>query len=139
VSVQFIPLSGCLANATQQQTAFAASLLHLFQSSFVPTPSNVLADYTAAEADYTGYEALEMTTWNAPILSPGSGFMIQSPEVQFSTGDTTPATGNLIGGCYLVDSTGALRITIIFASPIPMQLAYQGIPINIVYLFPTGE
>lgn len=139
MSVQFIPLSGCLANATQQQAAFAASMLHLFQSTFVPDPSNVLADYTAAEATYTGYEALEMTTWNSPILAPGTGFMIQSPEVQFSTGDTDPATGNLIGGCYLVDSTGALRITIIFASPIPMQLAYQGIPINIVYLFPTGQ
>jgi hypothetical protein len=139
VSVQFIPLAGCLANATQQQTAFAESILHLFQSSFVPTPSNILADYTAAEADYDSYAALTMTAWNTPILSPGSGFLIQSPEVQFSVGATDPTVGNVIGGCYLVDATGALRLTIIFASPIPMELAHQGIPINIIYLFPTGQ
>lgn len=138
MSVQFIPLSGCLANATQMQTAFADSMLHLFQSTFVPTPSNVLADYTAAEATYTGYEAIEMTAWLAPILAPGSGFMINSPEVQFSTGDTDPTTPNIIGGCYLVDSTGALRLTIIFTAPTPMEVAYQGIPIQIVYFFPTG-
>lgn len=138
MSVQFIPLAGCLANALQQQTAFAASLLHLFQSTFMPDPSNVLADYTAAEATYDTYAAIEMTTWFDPILAPGSGFMINSPEVQFSTGDTDPVVTNLIGGCYLVDATGHLRITIIFTAAIPMQLAYQGIPINIVYLFPTG-
>lgn len=139
MSTSFIPLSGCLANATQQQTAFAESILHLFKSTFSPTPSNVLADYTAAEADYTGYEALTLTAWLSPILAPGNGFMINSPEVQFSTGDTAPATGNLIGGCYLVDSTGALRLTIVFASPVPMELAYQGIPISLTYLFPTGQ
>jgi hypothetical protein len=139
MSVQFIPLSGCLANATQQQAAFADTMVHLFQSTFVPTPSNVLADYTAAEATYTGYMALAMTAWLDPILSPGSGFMIQSPEVQFSTGDTDPATPNLIGGCYLVDADGALRMTVIFASVIPMELAYQGIPLSFVYLFPTGQ
>lgn len=138
MSVQFIPLSGCLANATQMQTALAASILHLFQSTFVPTPSNALADYTAAEADYDDYMALEMTAWLDPILAPGSGFMIQSPEVQFAVGDTDPVVGNVIGGCYLVDAAGKLRITVIFTQPIPMQIAYQGIPINLVYLFPTG-
>ena len=64
--------------------------------------------------------------------------MINSPEVQFSTGDTDPTTPNSVAGCYLVDATGKLRLTIIFTTPIPFQLAYQGLPINIVYLFPTG-
>lgn len=138
MSVQFVPLAGCYANALQQQTAFAASLLHLFQASFIPTPSNVLADYTTAEADYDDYAAIEMTTWFAPILAPGTGYMIQSPEVQFATGSTTPVVPNTIGGCYLVDSTGALRFTIIFTAPVPMEQAHQGIPINIVWFFPTG-
>jgi hypothetical protein len=136
--VQFIPLAGCLANATQQQTAFALSVLHLFKSTFVPDPSTPLAAYTTAEADYTGYTALVMIAWFPPILSPGSGFMIQSPEVQFTTGAADPTVPNIIGGCYLLDAGGAIRITIIFTAPIPMQLAHQGIPINIVYLFPTG-
>lgn len=139
MSSQFIPLSGCLANATEMQAALAESVLHLFQSTFTPTPSNILSDYTAAEATYTGYEAQTMTAWLAPLLAPGTGFMINSPEVQFSTGDTDPETPNTVGGCYLVDSAGALRITVIFTSPIPFQLAYQGLPINLVYLFPTGQ
>lgn len=138
MSVQFIPLAGCLANALQMQTALAESVLHLFQSTFVPTPSNVLADYTTAEATYTGYTAATMTAWLAPLLAPGTGFMINSPEVQFSTGDTDPDVPNLIGGCYLVDAEGALRLTVIFASPAPFELAYQGIPISLVWLFPTS-
>jgi hypothetical protein len=138
VSVQFIPLAGCLQNALQQQSAFAASMLHLFQSSFTPDPTSPLSAYTTAEATYTTYAALPMTTWFPPILAPGSGFMIQSPEVQFTTGSSDPIVTNLIGGCYLVDSGGFLRITIIFTTPVPFQLAHQGLPINIVYLFPTG-
>lgn len=138
MSTQFIPLSGCLASALAMQTAFAASILHLFQSTFVPDPSNPLSDYTAAEATYDSYMALEMTAWNDPILAPGSGFMIQSPEVVFSVGDTDPDVPNIIGGCYLVDGAGKLRMTVIFTQPFPMQIAYQGIPINLVYLFPTG-
>ncbi len=138
MSTQFIPLSGCLASATSMQTALAASMLHLFKSTFVPDPSTPLASYTAAEADYDSYVALEMTTWNDPILAPGTGFMVQSPEVQFSTGTTDPTTPNTIGGCYLVDAAGHLRITVIFTAAVPMQVAYQGIPINLVYLFPTG-
>lgn len=138
MSVQFVPLSGCYQNALQQQTAFAASEVHLFQSSFVPTPSNILADYTAAEADYDTYVALEMTAWFDPILAPGTGYMIQSPEVQFSTGSTDPTTPNVIGGCYLLDTAGNLRFTVIFTAPVPMELAHQGIPLNFVWFFPTG-
>lgn len=139
MSVQFIPLAGCLANALQQQTAFAASVLHLFQSTFVPDPSNPLSDYTAAEATYDTYMAQTMTTWFSPILAPGTGYMINSPEVQFQTGTSDPVVPNSIGGCFLVDSTGKLRVTVIFTNPVPFQLANQGIPINLTYLFPTGQ
>lgn len=139
MSTQFIPLSGCLASALSLQTAFAASMLHLFQQTLVPDPSTPLSDYTSAEADYDNYTALEFTTWNDPILAPGTGFMIQSPEVQFEVGNVDPTTPNLIGGCYLVDAAGKHRLTVIFTAPIPMQVAYQGLPINLVYLFPTGQ
>lgn len=138
MSVQFIPLAGCLQNALEMQTALAASMCHLFVSTFTPDPSSPLSDYTAAEATYDDYAAIEFTTWLPPILAPGTGFMIQSPEIQFRTGTTDPMVPNLIGGLYVVDSGGFLRITVIFTAPVPMQLAYQGIPINLVYLFPTG-
>lgn len=138
MSVQFFPLEGCLTTATAIRTALANSVLHLFKSDFVPEPSSPLADYTADEADYDGYAAITMATWNAPILAPGTGYMIGSPLVQFVWTHDTDDVQNVIGGCYLVDSAGKIRLTVIFTAPIPMQQAGQGIPINLVWLFPTG-
>ena len=138
MSTQFFPLEGALQNATEMRSALANSVLHLFQSTLVPDASTPLADYTAAEATFTNYSAQTFATWNAPILAPGTGYMIGSPLVQFSTGASTPTTTNVIGGAYLVDSGGKLRMTIIFTENVPMQLANQGIPMNLNWLFPTG-
>jgi hypothetical protein len=138
VSTQFFPLEGCYTSAKAMQTALAAGILHLFKSTFVPEPATPLASYNTAEANYDAYAAIALTPWFNPILAPGTGYMIGSPEVQFEVGVTDPAVGNIIGGCYLVDAGGKLRLTVIFTEPIPMQLAGQGIPINLVWLFPTG-
>lgn len=137
MATQFQPLAGCQVTADALQTALALSVCHLFKSSFVPTPSDPLANYTAAEADYDAYAPKTMTAWNEPILSPGEGYMIVSPLVQFDVGVTDPVVGNVIGGCYLVDAAGKLRQTIIFTTPIPMQLAGQGIPVTITIQEPT--
>jgi hypothetical protein len=137
VSVQFFPLEGCRESADEMRTVLASSVLHLFTDALNPDPSTPLADYTAAEADYTGYAAETLTAWHPPILAPGTGYMIGSPLVQFEVG-ATPTTTNVIAGCYLVDAAGDLRMTVIFTSPVPMQLDGQGIPLNLVWLFPTG-
>ena len=138
MSVQIQPLEGCLASATAMQAALANSVLHLYKSSFNPSPSDPLANFTAAEADYDAYAALTMAAWNDPILSPGSGYMILSPLEQFEVGLTDPTTPNVIGGCYLVDAAGKLRQYVSFTAPIPMQLAGQGIPITLTLPFPTA-
>lgn len=139
MSTQFFPLEGCYTSAKAMQTALALSVLHLFQSTLpAPDPSTPLADYTTAEATFTNYTAQTFTAWNDPILAPGTGYMIGSPLVQFETGTSTPATGNQISGCYLVDAAGKHRLTVIFTDIIPMTAANQGIPINLVWLFPTG-
>lgn len=138
MSVTFFPLEGCLTTATAVRTSLVNSVLHLFKSDFSPEPGDPLSLYTAAEADYAGYAALTFAAWNAPILAPGTGYMIGSPLVQFvwTSGGGDPQ--NVIGGCYLVDAAGKLRMTIIFTQAIPMQQAGQGIPLNLVWLFPTG-
>lgn len=120
------------------RTALASSVLHLFQSSLTPDPSTLLAAYTAAEATFDGYAAATITAWNAPILAPGTGYMIGSPLVQFAWEHDADDVTNVIGGCYLVDSGGRIRLTVIFTSPIPMEMAGQGIPINLVWFFPTA-
>lgn len=138
MSQQFFPLEGCLTTATAVRTALANSVLHLFKSSFVPEPGSPLSEYTAAECDFDGYAAVTMANWNTPILAPGTGYMIGSPLVQFTWAHVADDVGNLVGGAYVVDAAGKLRLTVIFTQPIPMQQAGQGIPINLVWLFPTG-
>lgn len=136
MSVQFFPLEGCLVSAADMQTALALSELHLFQSTLNPDAATPLADYTTAEADYTGYALETLTAWFDPQYAPGTGYMIASPQVQFlSTGS---GVTNVIGGCYLVDANGDLRLTVTFTDTIPMQIAGQGILISLVWLFPTG-
>ncbi len=135
---QWSPLQGCLQDATERQTAYALSVIHLFKSSLIPTGTTPLADFVAAEADYDTYVALTLTAWNDPILAPGSGYMIGSPLVQFETGVVDPVVGNVIGGWWIEDAAGKLRLAGTFDSPIPMQLAGQGIPINVIVIFPTN-
>lgn len=120
------------------QTALAGCSFKLFQASLVPTPSTPVADYDAAEANYDTYAAVTVAAWNDPALAEGSGFAIQSPLAVWNTGATDPVVPNMIGGLYVVDAGGALRGTLIFDTPIPMQLAYQNIPVSITLLFPTG-
>jgi hypothetical protein len=64
--------------------------------------------------------------------------MIGSPLIQFTWVSGGGDVGNVISGCYLLDAAGKNRLVIIFTSPIPMQMAGQGLPINLVWLFPTG-
>lgn len=139
MSTQFFPLEGCLTSATAMRTALANSVMHLFKVAFVPEPGDPLASYTTAEADYDGYAPITLVAWAIPILAPGTGYMIGSPLVQFAWEFDTEGTGNVCGGCYLVDAAGKLRLTVIFTNPIPMEVAGQGIPINVVWLFPTGQ
>lgn len=138
MATTFYPLNGCKKNASERRTAYANSVLHLFKSDWVPTPSSPDSEYAAHTADYTGYAPVTITTWEDPILAPGSGFMIGSPIVQFEVGSTDPAVANLIGGCYLQDAAGATRIVIVFDAAVPMQFANQGLPINLVDVFPSG-
>lgn len=140
MATPYYPLQGCLENATERQTAYAASVVKLFKYDILPAPdpSTPLSAYDAAEADYDDYAPITLTAWNNPILAPGSGYMTESPYAQFEVGMTDPVVGNLIGGAYVVDAAGKLRIAVVFDQPVGMNLAGQGIPLQFVDLFPTG-
>lgn len=137
-NVQFYPLESCLQQADERQAVYAASVLHLFKSTLVVDASTTKADLEAAEADYDAYVAQTLTAWFAPILAPGTGYMIASPLVQFSTGVTDPVVPNTIGGFWFEDAAGHVRGIGTFNPALPMQLANQGIDLNLVDLFPTG-
>ena len=133
----FYTLESCRKSATERQTAYAASVLHLFKAPFVPTSSTTKAELTAEECDFDDYTTKALAAWNAPILAPGSGYEIVSPLVQWiCTGDQ--AVPNDVGGVWMEDAGGIVRMVVVFDTPVPMALNDQGIPFNLVDFFPTG-
>ena len=138
MSTQFFPLEGCLTTATAIKTAMAASVAHLFQSSLAPDPSTPTSDYTAAEGNFDGYADVTITAWNAPILAPGTGYLISTPLLTWAWTHVSMDVGNLIGGAYILDAASKNRLVVIFDEVIPMQMAGQGIQFYVNWLFPTG-
>lgn len=138
--MQFFPNSGSLQVASLLRTYLEASNLRLFKSDFVPAVSSTLAEFVAAEADYTGYTAggAPLAAWFAPVLNPAGGASIDSPTVQFAA--AAPYTvGNLIGGWFVTnDDDDTVIATGTFANPIPMGAANQGFPMNVTLVFPNG-
>ena len=137
----FESLAACIQDATERKTVLAASKVRLFKSTLIPTPSTTAADLAAAEADYTDYPVGgdAITAFLAPVLNPAGGASISAPTVQFSVTTLNPPITNLIGGAWLEDSTGKVRLIMPFAAPVPMEIQGQGFPLNITIGFPTGQ
>lgn len=138
MNVMLYTLAGALFLADAFRTALAAGHIKLFKSDLVPSPETPLADFLANEADYTGYAAIAVANWNVPILADVSGYEMNCPLVQFATGSPT-TVGNLIGGWFYEDAgntTGVVFGT--FATPVPMEVPGQGIPLAPRLVFATG-
>lgn len=133
----FYTLEACKQCATERQTAYAASVLHLFKAALVPTSSTTKAEFTADECDFDDYVTKALAAWNAPILAPGSGYEIVSPLVQWACA-ADQVVSNDVGGCWMEDAGGIVRMCVVFDTPLPMALADQGIPLSLVDFFPTG-
>lgn len=136
-STLFYTLEACHQQAIERQTAYANSVAHLFKVPLVPTTSTTKAELTAAEADFDDYATKTFVAWNAPILAPGSGFEIVSPLVQWTCA-ADQVVGNDIGGGWMEDAGGVVRMVWVYDTPLPMQLAFQGIPLSLIDFFPTG-
>lgn len=137
----FETLAACIQDATERKTAWALSKVRLFKSTLIPTPATTKAELVAAEADYTDYPAggETITAWLDPVLNPAGGASISAPTVQFDVTTDPPPVTNLIGGAWLEDAAGKVRMVMPFAAPIPMEAAGQGFPLNLTFGFPTGQ
>lgn len=134
---QFTPFEGVFKSASERRTVYANSVMRLFKAEFSPTASSTATDFEANECDFDNYAAVTLTAWDDPILSPGAGAMIGSPLVQFEVGNTDPVVGNSVGGFWIEDAAGVVRLVGIFDDPVPMQVAHAGLPINTYDVFPT--
>lgn len=136
----FYPNSATLVMAGEQQTALALSKCRLFQSDLVPSVSTVKADLTGAEADYDGYTAggETITAFSNPLLDPAGGASIEA-FVQFEWAHVATDVGNLIGGFWIEDAGGDVRVIGTFPVPVPMQGAGQGIPLLVKLVQGTAQ
>lgn len=79
--------------------------LHLFKDTFNPGIGNVLADFSAAECDYTGYSAVALT-FTASYIPPTNIPQCQSQLANFVP--TGTAVANNVGGGWIDDGTNVL-------------------------------
>lgn len=130
----------CMTQAAELQTALAASKVRLFKSTFVPTVSTTKTELVANEALFTGYPAggAAIAAWNAPLLDPAGGASITAPTVQFAVTGPVVDT-DLVGGFWVEDAAGDVRLVGQFAAPVPMEVVGQGFPLNVTDVTTTGQ
>lgn len=125
---------GSLLLATTVATELTTLKMRLFKSTFNPMPSNVLADFVAAEAAFSGYPAGGIAiTWGTAFYAPGGGAAVNSQLAQFNSATPFSAT-DTIGGYWLDNGTVALLYAV-FDNPVSMGLAGQSLPASAQLVF----
>jgi len=133
-----LSLTGALVNATAGLTQMANGVLHLFKSSFNPTPTSTLADFLAAECDYDGYAPLTIVAWTSPPILSGVAYTIYSPTQTFLWVFDALGTGNQVGGMFYVLAGGELYRYTRFEPTLPMQGPSQAIVRTPTNVYPAG-
>lgn len=134
----FYPNAGALRMASVMGTELVNAEIRLYKFGLAVDATTTLAQLDAVECDFTGYAAAVVAAWQAAALNPLGGASIQA-SVQFNT--AAPYTiGNIVGGYYVVDTTGTDEVLLIQPFPAPgieMSAAGQGIPITQLLIFGT--
>lgn len=125
-------LEAAFTKATAMKTALALSKLRLFQSTLIPTAFTTKAQLVAAEATFDGYTAggYALTAWTGPLNGDTGGAVITSPLVPVAYGPPgTPPVGNSIGGYWVEDATGEVRLVAVYSPARNLSAVGQGWPI----------
>lgn len=133
----FLSLTGAFEEADAAKTRMAASVMHLFKQGFTPSPTSILADFTAAECDFDGYTAATIAAWAAPVLA-GTGYMTYAPAQTFPWTHVADDIGNQVGGHYLVTAGGDLIGYTIYDPTIPAMGPGQAVIKTPVLVYPAG-
>jgi len=121
--------------------SWSGAKLHLYKSSFAPGPSNVAADFLAAEANFTGYAPVTLTYSSIGVDANGSPVALTNRAFFQATDAVSP---NTIGGCWVENDIGTTPVVKTsvefyqFQSPIPMSLALQFIGVVVAVYQPGG-
>lgn len=146
---QTVPGANTIEGVVAALTALLAGVpwtgakLHLYLSSFAPTPANVSADFVAAEATFTGYAPAALMYSAIGMDATGNPTVLSSRSYFQATDNVHP---NTIGGCWVqYDVTGppATHTSVEyypFTTPVPMNtaLAFLGVVLGIQMPGQTG-
>jgi hypothetical protein len=133
VSRVFYTNEAVMQLATELDTAMLLSTIDLYQDSLVPGIQTTQAELAAAVANYSGYAQIPVAALLPPYLDPAGGASTNMGTVQFQ--HSGGAVANTIGGAWMEDAAGNVRIVVAFDQPIPMSAATDAIPIDVVFNF----
>jgi len=136
--VSELSLEGALVNAEAGLTQMANGVLHLFKSSFNPTPTSLLADFLAAECDFDGYAPKTIVAWTSPPILSGVAYTIYAPTQTFLWEFDAEGIGNQVGGMFYVLAGGELYRYTTFSPTLPMQGPSQAVVRTPTNVYPAG-
>lgn len=136
-----VTTEGLMKDGAAFQTALALSKMRLFKSTEMNLTENTTkAQLVAAECDYDGYAAggIAVTALNDPFIDESGGVVVLSPVVQFNYVDDVGHVANTVGGFWLEDAAGVVRISGEFATPQNMAGNTQSVPVVAGRRFTNG-
>jgi hypothetical protein len=120
--------------ANDIKAALALSKLRLFKSGLTVTQFTTKVELVAAECDFDGYTAggYTLTAWTGPITDPNGGAILTSPLVNPAFSDPSdPIVGNDVGGWWVEDAGGTVRLVGQYGPARPIQGEGDGFPVVI--------
>jgi len=119
--------------ATELDTNLINCTIDLFKDSLVPGITTVAADFLAAIADFSGYAQKVVAALLAPYLDPAGGASTNIATQQFQHNGGPVANG--IGGAWVRDAALIVRLVIVFEKSVPMAVATDAIPLDVIFNF----
>lgn len=120
-----------IEKATVIKTSLATSKYRLYKAPLVPTQFTTKAQLVAAECDFSNYTAggYPITAWLGPTNNPQGGAVINTPSINVivvAPEDPDPLVGNTVGGFWIEDTSGDVRVVGVFSPVRPLLLAGDG-------------
>jgi len=127
---QLYTRQAAMEKATVIKTSLATSKVRFFQSTLSVSQNTTKVELVAAEADFSGYTAAgyALTAWGGPVKNAAGGAIITSPAISpaVTDPDPDPIVGNTLGGWWVEDTSGDVRLVGVFDQPIPMNAVGDG-------------
>lgn len=103
----FVNQQGAFDVSELVKTQLVNCTMHLFKSTFVPTPTTPLSAFHANECDFDGYAPATIAAWSDPVLA-GAAWAIYAPTQTFRWVFAT-GVGNMVGGYWIQLAGGDIK------------------------------